>query len=193
MSLARQRAASTVSVGQAAAMACSSAVFTGMPLLAALAALAPSLSLGQVAQAAAHAVLFSVLTVLDRNRLGDADAAALLEDDLFRCAEPLALRAVLRLALGLARASGGEELLDTTVAGGSCIQRLASLVQRGEARLRLLLGSSAPPGGAASMQELQLGAGAEKRETLDSNDLLLLAECLYFAVQQAIARFLAAR
>ena len=104
-------------------------------LLSVLSALAPSLSASPDEQAAVHAVLFSVLTVLDRSRLSDADAAALLDDDAFRSAEPPALRATLRLALGLARASGGEELLRSACEGGA-LSLLLSIMQQHQLRQR---------------------------------------------------------
>ncbi len=58
---------------------------------------------------------------------------------------------------------------------------MAQRVQQGEARCRLLTHSLAGAGFTAPLREVVLQGVTESRETLEKNDLLLLAESLYFA------------
>ena len=80
----------------------------------------------------------------------------------------------------LPRLTRTQELLTARVGADTLLHRLAVLVQQSDARLRLQLSSITSLSAASPLHEVLLGAVREKRETMERNDLLLLAESLFF-------------
>jgi hypothetical protein len=80
-------------------------------------------------QLTAHACLFALLSALERGKVGAETADALMVDDAFSAAELAPLRAALRLALALAKPSGGEEVL-RGACEACCFDFLRSLVRQ---------------------------------------------------------------
>ena len=81
-----------------------------LKMISVLGSLTGSLSASQGEQLSAQAVFFATLSVLEQGKLCDeGEAVSLADNAALLLLEPVPLRATLRLALGLASASGGEE------------------------------------------------------------------------------------